>query len=134
VKIFLICSKAFYGDIPPIKKQLEQSGHEIILPNSYDNPDSEREAYDSGNHLKFKKKMFQRSQDATKYVDAVLCLNFEKHGVKNYVGGATFLELYDAFMLDKKIFLWNDIPKGILYDEIHGFAPTVINGRVERIK
>jgi len=29
-------------------------------------------------------------------------------------------------MLNKKIFLWNDIPKGILYDEIHSFTPVIL--------
>ena len=29
--------------------------------------------------------------------DAVLTLNFDKNGQKNYIGGATFLEVYDAW-------------------------------------
>ena len=31
-------------------------------------------------------------------------------------------------MKNKKIYLYNDIPEGILYDEISGFSPMVING------
>ena len=64
-------------------------------------------------------------------MDAILVLNFDKitdgEIEKNYIGGATFLEIYDAFRLNKKIYLYNDIPDGILYDEIHGFAPIIIN-------
>jgi len=37
-KIFIICSKAFYKDIPPIMEKLEEKGYEIILSNSYFNP------------------------------------------------------------------------------------------------
>jgi len=66
--------------------------------------------------------------------DAVLVLNFEKDGMKNYVGGATFLEMYDAFRLGKKIFLYNDIPEGILKDEIVGFNPVIIGGNLKKIK
>ena len=53
---------------------------------------------------------------------------------KNYIGGATFLEIYDAFRLNKKIYLYNDIPEGMLYDEIQGFAPIIINGDLSKIK
>ncbi len=130
MKIFIICSKAFYGEIPPIQRDLESMGHEIVLPNSYDNPNAEKESHAAGEsaHLDFKRRMFERSRRVTKGVDAVLTLNFEKNGVPNYIGGATFLELYDAYTLGKKIYLWNDMPEGILYDEIHGFAPIVLHG------
>jgi hypothetical protein len=130
MKIFIICSKVFYDKIPPIRSQLEAQGHKTILPNSYDNPNAEKESHALGDaeHKAFKKRMFERSRRVTAEVDAVLTLNFEKNGVPNYIGGATFLELYDAFTLGKKIFLWNDIPEGILYDEIHGFDPVILNG------
>ncbi len=136
MKIFVICSKAFYDQIPPIKDELEKHGHEITLPNSYDNPNAEKESQSLSEdaHREFKKKMFERSRRVTNEVDAVLALNFEKHGQANYIGGATFLELYDAFSLGKSIFLWNDIPDGILYDEIHGFAPVVIGGDLGKIQ
>lgn len=48
MKVFVICSKAFYKDIPPIKEKLEQMGHEVALPNSYDNPDAEKESWNLG--------------------------------------------------------------------------------------
>ena len=71
-------------------------------------------------------------------MDAVLVLNLdkEKNGklLKNYIGGATFLEMYDAFRLGKKIYLYNDIPDGMLYDEIEGFGPIIINGDLDQIK
>ena len=60
-------------------------------------------------------------------------MNFDKNGQKNYIGGATFLEMYDAFRLGKKIFMYNDIPEGLLSDEIIGFAPIVINGNLKNI-
>ena len=37
-------------------------------------------------------------------------------------------------MRNKKIFLYNDIPEGMLYDEIAGFAPTVIHGNLDLVK
>ncbi len=71
-------------------------------------------------------------------MDTVLVLNLdkEKNGkvFKNYIGGATFLEMYDAFRLGKKIYLYNNIPDGMLFDEIEGFDPIIINGDLNLIK
>ena len=45
-----------------------------------------------------------------------------------------FIEIYEAFMKNKKIFLYNEIPEGMLYDEISGFSPIVINGNLNLVK
>lgn len=136
MKIFLICSKSFYDRIPDIKSKLESFGHEITLPNSYDNPQAENEFRNLGKeeHAKWKSEMLKHSTDVIHDMDAVFVLNFEKNGVANYIGGATFLEMYDAFRLDKKIYLYNPAPEGILKDEIIGFSPIVIHGDLEEIK
>lgn len=135
MKVWIVCSKAFYPRIAKIKLQLESMGHEVILPNSYDNPNAEQKAYDLGEkaHQAFKAEMFRISHQLVKEADAMLVLNFIKHGAKNYIGGATFIEVYEAFMAGKKIYFMNDIPKGILYDELHGFAPVVIHEDLSKI-
>lgn len=140
MKVFIICSKAFYNEIEPIKSKLEGMGHTIELPNTYYEKDigtsPEEEAWKKGKeaHAEFKSKMFKMSAERVSQMDAVLTLNFNKNGKKNYIGGATFLELYEAFRQGKKIFLYNDVPEGMLYDEISGFNPTVINGNLELVK
>ncbi len=135
MKIFIICSKVFYEKIPDIKKELELKGHEITLPNSYDDPFIEDKIREEGsqNHSKWKGDMFRHSIEVISKNDGVLVLNFEKNSIKNYIGGATFLEMYDAFRLEKKIFLYNDIPEGILKDEIIGFNPVLIKGDLEMV-
>lgn len=135
MKIFLICSKAFYDKIPEIQSELESVGHEITLPNCFDDPETESRYRDLGfeEHSKWKSSMIKHSEEVINEQDAVLVLNFEKHGIKNYIGGATFLEMYDAFRLGKKIFLYNDIPDGILKDEIVGFNPVLIEGDLSKI-
>jgi hypothetical protein len=136
MKIFIICSKKFYGQIPPIKEALENSGHIITLPNSYDDPAMEQKQKDLGGdeHSKWKASMIRHSEEVIKDTDAVIVLNFEKNGIPNYIGGATFLEMYDAFKLNKKIFMYNDIPEGIMKDEIIGFDPILINGDLNLVK
>ena len=140
MKILIICSKRFYGNIPNIKDELEQKNIQVFLPNCYDDPKTEERMWNLGRekHQEFKAQMYKQSEETIKNMDAVLVLNFDKITnekiEKNYIGGATFLEIYDAFRLNKKIYLYNDIPKGMLYDEIQGFDPIIINGNLSKLK
>ena len=134
MKIFIICSKAFYGKIEPIKEFLENKGYEVFVPHTYLNPEKEMEAWEGETHAEFKARMFRLSEERIKEMDAVLVLNYEKHGIKNYIGGSTFLEMYEAFRNNKKIYMYNPIPEGLLYDEIDGFSPIIINGDLEMVK
>lgn len=129
-KIFLICSKAFYSHLPPVKEQLESMGWQVFVPFTHDDPGAESRwrAQGPAEHARMKTEMFRRSRERIRSMDAVLTLNFEKNGVKNYIGGSTFLELYEAFMEGRKIYLWNDVPEGLLFDEISAFSPVVIHG------
>jgi len=140
MKMLIICSKRFYGNIPNIKNDLEQKNIQVFLPNCYDDPKTEERMWNLGRekHQEFKAQMYKQSEETIKNMDSVLVLNFDKITdekiEKNYIGGATFLEIYDAFRLNKKIYLYNDIPEGMLYDEIQGFAPIIINGDLSKIK
>lgn len=135
MKIFIICSKNFYDRVSEIKNFLEQDSHVITLPNSFDDVGSEERFRKQGDKVysEWKARMIRLSMDKMTDVDAVLVLNFEKNGVQNYIGGATFLEMYDAFKSDKKIFMFNDVPEGILQDEIIGFNPIIIEGDLSKI-
>lgn len=134
MKIFIICSKAFYDKIAKIEEYLEKKGHEITLPNCYDCPQMEAKYRGTSEHAKWKASMIRHSEEVINNVDAVLVLNYDKNGQKNYIGGATFLEIYDAFRLNRKIFFMNDLPEGILKDELIGFNGIVINGNLDSIK
>ena len=135
MKIMIICSKRFYSHIPEIQNKLEKAGHEVYLPNCIDNPNAEAEAKQSGTmaHEEFKATMYKQSEKIISGVDAVLVINYTKDGVEGYIGGATFLEMYDAFRLGKKIYMIGKIPEGILKDEIIGFSPSVLRGDISYI-
>ena len=136
MKIFICCSKFLYDKIPPIKEELEKMGHSITLPNSYEEPLKEEEIkkISQEEHSKWKGNMIRLQTEKVEANDAVLVLNFNKNGQKNYIGGATFLEIFRAFDSGKKIFLLNPIPDNILKDELIGMNPTIINGNLSRIK
>jgi hypothetical protein len=134
--IFICCSKYFYNRISPIQEELKQRGHDIILPNCYDSPQTEyqimRESAEA--HTKWKGEMFAKSEKQIKGIDVMLILNYQKNGIDNYIGGATFLEMYDAFRHQKPIYLINPLPENILKDELRGFNPIILNGELKKIR
>lgn len=135
MNIFICASKYCYQHIPAIKEELEKQGHSITLPNSYDDPmHEERLKKESAEkHAEFKATMLRLQEKKIQANDALLIVNFEKHGQPNYIGGATFLEIFKAFELNKKVFLMNPIPDNILKDEIVGMSPVIINHDLSKI-
>lgn len=60
--------------------------------------------------------------------DAVLVLNIDRHGIPNYIGGNTLMEIGFANVLNQKIFLYNPIPEIPYYKtEIESVKPVIIN-------
>ena len=67
--------------------------------------------------------------------DAVLVLNFDKNGIKNYIGGNTLMEIGFAHVLNQKVFLLNPIPEIPFYKtEIEAIKPVILNGDLSKIK
>jgi len=122
--------------VSKIKVELESLGHIVTLPNSFENPQAEAEIWShegSKSHVLWKDKMFREQIRKVEASDAILVLNFKKNDQPNYVGGSTFLEMYEAWRLGKPIFMYKPIPKGILRDEIHGFSPVILNSNLSAI-
>lgn len=140
-KIMIICSSNFYDRIPSIKDILEKK-YDLIMPNGYGEEENDEEYSNMTDeeYMAFFKEMFHMSRNKIKDVDACLVLNFDKNKrgttYYNYIGASTFLEMYEAFMGDKKIYLYNDLPdkNNMLYDEIKGFNPVILNGDLDKIK
>ncbi|MCK5475832.1 MAG: hypothetical protein KAI71_04605 [Candidatus Pacebacteria bacterium] len=65
--------------------------------------------------------------------DAILVTNFKKNNVKDYIGGNSFLEMGFAHILNKKIFVLNDIPEMIYTDEIRAMQPIILRGDLEKL-
>lgn len=67
--------------------------------------------------------------------DAILVLNYDKNGIKNYIGGNTLMEIGFAHVLNQKIFLINPIPEIPYYkSEIEAMKPVIINKDLSLIK
>ena len=135
MKIFICCSKYLYNKIPEIKEQLERVGHEIILPNSFEEPlkEEEMKKISKEEHIKWKSNMIRLQDTKVRESDALLVLNFEKNNQPNYIGGATFLEIFRAWELGKKVFLFNQIPDNLLKDELTAMNPLILNEDLSKI-
>jgi len=68
-----------------------------------------------------------------KEADAILVVNIDKNGIRNYIGGNTLMEMGFAHVLEKKIFLLNDIPDISYKDEIRAMQPIMLNGDLSKI-
>ncbi|NCN86812.1 hypothetical protein GW932_03185 [archaeon] len=136
MKIIILCSKHFYSQIPKIKEHLEKNKHKLKMPNSYDDPFKEEKMkkLSEKEHIIWKGEMLKKDEENISPQDAILVLNFEKNKIPNYIGGATFLEIYTAWRLNKKIFFYNPLPNCSFTDELIAMQPIILNGDLSRIK
>lgn len=141
--IVTICSSAnFYRQAVDIQADLEKLGYKVLIPataermkQSDDFEVSHYKTWFGDNNDYHKKTALMRGHfDEVERGDAVLVLNFEKHGVTNYIGGNVLMEMALAFHLKKPIFLFNEIPdQSPFLEEIIGLEPIVLSGRLEKL-
>ena len=141
MKIYVLGSTSFVKEMVNAVGELKKLGHEgWIHPHYVDYVNQENHPhfarYENGEHAQIKIENDYLNQHYKNILesDAVLVINFEKKGIPNYIGGATFLEIYKAFELDKKIFFYNPIPICSFTDELIAIDPIIINRNLEVIR
>ena len=132
----------FAWEVEKISNELTTLGYKVSIPFTIEKIINRKMSLK--NVLKHKKQndffiytrdndLIKRNFDRINQANAVLILNLDKNGIKNYIGGNTFLEIGLAHVLGKKIFLYNQIPNMIYTDEIKAMNPTVINQQLNKI-
>ena len=141
MKITLCGSIKFAKEIVAIYHKLEELGHQPMMHEEMfgiaDGTAKELIDEISQNHPEVKRKygFIKWWHDCIKNSDAILVCNFDKNGIKNYIGGNTLMEIGFAHVNDKKVFLLNPIPEGVSYsDEIKAMADVILNGKLELIR
>jgi hypothetical protein len=141
MKITILGSIAFRKEMVDFIEKLRQLGHEgVISPVMEEialgkNPEllaqiekDHGKAKREGGYIKWYYNSICNS-------DAVLVLNLEKNGKKNYIGGNVLMEIGFAHVNDKKVFLLNPIPGDVSYvDEIKAMVDVVLDGDLSKIK
>jgi len=135
-----ICSSAnFYEQAIATRAQLEEQGLKAIVPitakrmeQTGDFEVSHYKTWFDDAHDYHKKTALMRGHFAEiEKSDAILVLNYEKHGVTNYIGGNVLMEMAIAFYLKKPIFILNEQPsESTFLEEIIGLAPIFLHGNV----
>lgn len=135
MKIFICSSKHLYNKVDEVRKELEKQGHEITLPNSYEEPLKEESMKTIGKeeHDSWKEEMLKLQIQKVEKNDAILVLNYKKGETENYIGASVLLEIYEAWKQNKKIYLMNPIPNNMLADEISAFNPIILNRDLSKI-
>ena len=131
MKIGIIGSMQYTEKMIEARDELIKRGHDAFVTNLASpfvgKTDEEKETIKihQKNNLDAIREFWRLMQGA----DAVLAMNFDKHGIKNYIGGNTLMEIGFAHVLDQKIFLYNPIPEISYYkSEIEAVKPIIING------
>ncbi len=119
-----------------IQKYLEAKGHIVFVSGFCEayagKTESEKEALTIFD--KNEKDAIREFWEKIKQSDAILVLNYDRHNIKNYIGGNTLMEIGFAHVLNKNIFLLNPIPEIPFYSsEIEAVKPIILNGDLEQI-
>ena len=140
MKITLCGSVKFAKELVKNYRQLEALGHEPMMHEKmFGIADGTATAIIDGiekDHGKLKRQegFIKWWYNCIKNSDAILVCNYDKNGIKNYIGGNTLMEIGFAHVNDKKVFLLNPIPKGVSYTaEIEAMADIILNGDLGKI-
>jgi len=137
MKIGIIGSMQFTEKMLEAQDALNKMGHEAFVTDLHvalvGKSDEEKEKIKL--HQKYNMDAIREFWRAMQGADAVLVLNYDKKGIKNYIGGNTLMEVGFAHVLNQKVFLLNPIPEIEFYkSEIEAVKPIIINGDLSMIK
>lgn len=141
MKITICGSMSFAREMIDFKKQLELKGFEVATPEKvedYLSKELQNKVSDGsleGAQRKIDNDFIKKHYREIEKADTVLIINKDKNGIKNYIGGNSFLEIGFAYVLNKEIYLLNEIPneQKIFYQEIVAMQPIVLNGDINKI-
>lgn len=139
MKIYIVGSMQYAHKMAEISDELRKRGHEPIMSKYLDDylgekTDEEREKIKIA-HYKNPEAIREFWQPMRDGADAILVLNYDRHGIKNYIGGSVFLEMGFAHVLNLKIFVMNPVPDMPFYGtELASLKPIVIHEDLDKIK
>lgn len=118
------------------ENKLVALGHSVVLPEftyDYAKMDMVDKVQTESVRNKVEHDLIRGYFEKIKEGDAILVVNIERKGVDGYIGGNSFLEMGFAHVLNKPIFLLNQIPDLGYKDEIEAMNPVLLNGDLSKI-
>lgn len=133
MKICICCSLSFGNEVREIAQKLEAMGHEVSLPNGVINRLIEKDNFDPI-QAKINTDSNHKHVDKIRESGAILVCNYDKNGVKNYIGANSFAEMFAAYYFDKPIYALYELPDmSYINDEIWSFGVKILNGDLSKI-
>ena len=136
MKIGVIGSMQYTEKMLALRDELKALGHDAFVSGLADpfvgKTDEEKEVIKIDQKLNSDaiREFWRLMQGA----DAMLVANYDKHGIKNYIGGNTLMEIGFAHVLDQKVFLLNPIPEIPYYQsEIEAIKPVILEGDLSKV-
>ena len=136
MKIAICASMVFAEKMVQVKRQLEEIGHTVFISQFAEGylGKVEKEKEELAVHDKNENNAIRKFWEIIKNSDAILVLNYDRRGIKNYIGGNTLMEIGFAHVLNKKIFLMNPVPDIEYYrSEIEAVSPVILEQNLNQI-
>jgi hypothetical protein len=128
---------SFASEILEIKRTLERAGHTVLIPDGaadYLGGQANKTERAEGARRKIVRDLIRQHHAYIESSDAILVLNYDKKGIKNYIGGNAFLEMGFAFILGKPMFMLHEGPDiDMIKEEIVAMQPIILDGDISRI-
>jgi len=137
MKIIICGSITAAQEILDIQNRLEKAGHEVEIPHGVKHKEYwDRTELPSSEKAddKIKNNLIRGYYEKIKLYDVVLVVNVDKRGIKNYIGGNTFLEMGFAHVLNKKLYCLNPLPELSYTSELAAMQPIILDGDINQIK
>jgi hypothetical protein len=128
----VICgSMAFYNQMLEHKKQLTQAGVRVVIPN-VDQKTLFSFAEEDFLENKRRSSMEHIGRVRSRLTWAILVLNYDKHGIPDYIGANTFAEIAIAVSHSKSIYLYQGVP-AFYSDELTAWQAISLNGDLSQL-
>lgn len=128
-KITLCGSMKFFDEMEQLQSELEGIGFEVLSP-TLEGVKTDYAKMTTEQKGEVKQSFTDRHLAKIKDSDAILVVNYPKNGIDNYIGASAFLEMGFAYVLEKKIFLLNEVPEQWNSEEILWLRPVVLHGDI----
>jgi len=136
MKVVICGSMTASKEMLDVERKLKENGHEVVLPDfvrDYALMDTIEKMHTESARNKVEHDLIRDYFRKIKESDAIIVVNIERKGIKGYVGGNSFLEIGFAFVLNKKIYLLNEVPDMGYRDEIEAMSPVILGGDLSKI-
>lgn len=130
-RIVICGSMSFYGEMLEIQNFLKNNGVLSIVPEAEEQYST---VLSKENFEAFKRRVSFRYLKKIRALEtvAILAVNRDKYGIRDYIGPNTFAEIAIAFAQGKRIFLLQGIPD-VYMDELRAWGVIPLDGSISTI-